>query len=88
MLDRNGALYQQSLTSGAEEGYFHAMEDAFTEVLERGQRAGEFADTIDPRDLARVFVHTLQGLTLLHKVLRDPGTSRSVIQSTLRNNFV
>jgi len=29
-------------------------------------------------------VHTLQGLTLLHKVLRDPGTSRSVIRSTLK----
>lgn len=65
-------------------GYFHAMEDAFAEVLGRGQKAGEFPGDIEARDLARVFVHTLQGLTLLHKVLRDPGTSRSVIESTLK----
>jgi len=65
-------------------GYVNAMEDAFTDVLERGQRAGEFSGEIGARDLARVFVHTLQGLTLLHKALRDPGTSRAVIRSTLK----
>jgi TetR/AcrR family transcriptional repressor of nem operon len=65
-------------------GYLDAMEDAFTELLRRGQKAGEFPDDIDPRDLARVFVHTLQGLTLLHKVLRDPGTARVVLGSTLK----
>jgi len=65
-------------------GYLEAMEDAFADVLARGQQVGEFPDTIEPRDLARVFVHTLQGLTLLHKVLRDRATSRSVIESTLK----
>jgi len=65
-------------------GYFNAMENAFADALERGQQVGEFSAEIGARDLARVFVHTLQGLTLLHKVLRDPGTSRSVIQSTLK----
>ena len=64
-------------------GYLDAMEDAFTELLRRGQKEGEFPDEIDARDLARVFVHTLQGLTLLHKVLRDPLTARVVRESTM-----
>jgi TetR/AcrR family transcriptional repressor of nem operon len=65
-------------------GYLDAMEDAFFDLLKRGQDAGEFADEIGARDLARVFVHTLQGLTLLHKVLRDPRTARAVLESTLK----
>jgi len=65
-------------------GYLDAMEDAFCELLERGQEAGEFHDGIDARDLARVFVHTMQGLTLLQKVLRDPATARAVLESTLK----
>ncbi len=65
-------------------GYLGAMEDAFTDLLWRGQDEGEFPDDIDPRDLARVFVHTMQGLTLLHKVLRDPSAARVVMESTMK----
>lgn len=65
-------------------GYFNAMEDAFTHVLERGQKAGEFASDLDARDLARVFVHAIQGMTLLHKVLRDREVVGSVIRATMK----
>ncbi len=65
-------------------GYVEAMEDAFADILARGQAAGEFADDVDARDLARVFVHTLQGLTLLNKVLCDDRTAHVVLESTLR----
>lgn len=65
-------------------GYLVAMEDAATDLLARGQAEGEFANDIDARDLARVFVHALQGLTLLHKVLRDPGATRAVMESTMK----
>lgn len=64
-------------------GYLGAMEDAFTDLFRRGQATGEFGRGIDPQDLARVFVHTLQGLTLLSRVLRDPETARVVVRSTL-----
>lgn len=65
-------------------GYIDAMEDAFADLLERGKAAGEFPSDIEPRDLARVFVHTIQGLNLLQRVLRDPAAVRSVLDSTLR----
>jgi TetR/AcrR family transcriptional repressor of nem operon len=65
-------------------GYLDAIEDAFCDLLERGQEAGEFADGVGARDLARVFAHTLQGLTLLQKVLKDPAAARAVLESTLK----
>lgn len=65
-------------------GYVSAMEDAFTDLIARGQALGEFPDELGARDLARVFVHTMQGLTLLSKVMRDPAAPRAVIGSTLK----
>lgn len=66
------------------QGYLGAMEDAFEDLIRRGRAAGEFSDGLEARDLARVFVHTLQGLTLLQKVLGDPAVARSVMASTMR----
>jgi TetR/AcrR family transcriptional repressor of nem operon len=63
--------------------YLKLMEDAFADTLNRGQEQGEIVRELDARDLARVFVHTLQGLILLNKVLRDPKVVESVLRSSM-----
>ena len=63
--------------------YLGVVEDAFADTLKRAQDEGEIAGELDPRDVARVFVHTMQGVTLLNKVLRDPKVVRSVIDSSM-----
>lgn len=44
------------------------MENAFCAALERGQRAGSIAATIDPRSTARLFISASQGLALQTKI--------------------
>jgi TetR/AcrR family transcriptional repressor of nem operon len=63
--------------------YLKLMEDAFADTLKRGQEQGEIIGELDARDLARVFVHTLQGVILLNKVLRDPRVVESVLRSSM-----
>jgi TetR/AcrR family transcriptional repressor of nem operon len=63
--------------------YLQLMEDAFADTLKRAQEQGEISSGLDARDLARVFVHTLQGLILLNKVLRDPKVVESVLRSSM-----
>ncbi len=63
--------------------YFRALEDAFHDTFVRAQEAGEVAAELDPRDLARVFLHTLQGVAVVSKAIRDPEMASSVIRSSL-----
>ncbi len=63
-------------------GYFTALEDGFCDALGRAQQAGELQAEADPRDLARVIVHVVQGVALLSKVFRDSGRAREVIRSS------
>ncbi len=63
--------------------YFRALEDAFHDTFVRAQEAGEVAAELDPRDLARVFLHMLQGVAVVSKAIRDPGMASSVFRSSL-----
>jgi len=63
--------------------YFRAIEDAFHDTFVRAQKAGEINAGLDPRDLARVFLHTLQGVAVVSQALRDPEMASSVIRSSL-----
>jgi TetR/AcrR family transcriptional repressor of nem operon len=65
-------------------GYFRAVEDAFHDTFERAQQAGELDPGHDPRDLARTFVNTAQGLALLTKVFHGGDIAQSVMRTSLR----
>jgi TetR/AcrR family transcriptional repressor of nem operon len=50
------------------------LEDALTEVVGRGQAAGEISGARDARDVARFLVMTMQGLKVLGSI--DPDRAR------------
>ncbi len=61
--------------------YFNHVEDAFTEVLTRAQQAGEISADADPRALARIFMYTAQGITLISKATKSSDLAASVIDT-------
>ena len=63
--------------------YFQAIEDAFHDTFVRAREAGEVAADQDPRDLARVFIHMLQGVAVVSKATRNPRIASDVFRSSI-----
>ena len=63
--------------------YFRTVEDAFEDAFVRARDAGEISKDVVPRDLARVFVHTMQGVAVVSQALRDPEIARQAMVSSL-----
>jgi TetR/AcrR family transcriptional repressor of nem operon len=59
------------------------LEAAFHRALKRAQQAGEIRATLDPRALARSFLVTAQGLSIVCRVNRDRGFVRAVARDAL-----
>lgn len=59
------------------------LEAAFHRALDRAQRAGEIAATLDTRALARSFLVTAQGLSIVCRVNRDRAFVRAVARDAL-----
>ena len=59
------------------------VEQAFHNVIERGQAQGEISPEKDPRALARFLVNTVQGLRVLSRADSEPAVFRDVVAVTL-----
>ncbi len=59
------------------------VEEAFREVIERGQKQGEIEADKDPRALARFLMGAVQGLRVLARADADEATLRDVVDVTL-----
>lgn len=59
---------------------YDLLERVFAGAFERAQAAGELGSEVDPRDLARLFVNTGQGLAVLGSV-REPSFAKGVLRS-------
>ncbi len=59
------------------------VEDAFLEVIQRGQTQGEIGAGKDPRALARFLMGAVQGLRVLARADADEATLRDVVDVTL-----
>ena len=64
----------------AVEGAYQRLEQAFYQAFERARAEGELGPEIKPRDLARLFVSTSQGLAVLGPV-REPRFTKGVLRS-------
>jgi len=63
--------------------HFERLEQALREVIEEGQRAGEFAPDRDPAQLARTLQSTYYGLRILGSVAQDRTTLLDVAEGAL-----
>lgn len=69
--------------AGIIRGYFETLEDAFCETFERARDAGELGTALPPRELARMFVATGQGLALMSKLAPDTSELERVFDTLL-----
>lgn len=60
--------------------HLKVLEDAYYEQFRRARELGELAEQQSPRDLARVFTATVQGLTLIRRVNEAPAMSRGIVK--------
>ncbi|MBV9246128.1 MAG: TetR/AcrR family transcriptional regulator [Methylobacteriaceae bacterium] len=60
-------------------------EDAFYDLLRRGQASGEVAASADARAIARYFVASTHGLSTLAKALPTPSALTDVVEAILAN---
>src|SRR5882757_356060 len=63
--------------------HFERLEQALREVIEEGQRAGEFAPDRDPGQLARTLQSTYYGLRVLGSVTQDRAALLDVAEGAL-----
>ena len=63
--------------------YMRGIEEALYKVLVRAQEAGELDAGTNIRDLARLFMATLQGLALLARIETDPNVLKSIVDASL-----
>ena len=59
---------------------YDRLEEVFVKTFERAREAGEIGPEVDPRDLARLFLNTGQGLAVLGPV-RGPHFAEGVLRS-------
>jgi TetR/AcrR family transcriptional repressor of nem operon len=64
-------------------GHLERLEDAYYRAFRRARTRGDLAPSTRPRDLARAFTATTQGLTLIRRVDDAPATSRGIIRGVL-----
>jgi TetR/AcrR family transcriptional regulator, transcriptional repressor for nem operon len=63
--------------------HFERLEQALREVIEEGQRAGEFAPDRDPGQLARTLQSTYYGLRVIGSVTQDRAALLDVAEGAL-----
>lgn len=64
-------------------GHLKIMEDTFYRAFKKAQDAGEIGDRTNLRDLARLFMSTIQGLALIGRVTEGGAMPKSVISAAL-----
>jgi len=64
-------------------GYYGTLENAFRDAFERGQERGEITRSIEAGELAKVFLHTAQGVALLSRVMPERNAGAQVIRSAI-----
>ena len=62
---------------------FTRLERAFARTFARAQSAGELADEVSARDLARLFVSTGQGLATVGRVKQGRRFARGALRALL-----
>lgn len=60
--------------------HLRVLEDAYHRQFQRARECGDLAEDHHPRDLARVFTATVQGLTLIRRVNEAPAMSRGILK--------
>ncbi len=60
------------------------MEEAFFELVARGQREGEIAERHDPRSMARFLVSSLNGILVMGKAHADTDRLNDVVDITMK----
>ena len=64
--------------------YLQQVEDLFCTTLTQAQVAGEVSSSIEPRDLARFFVCTTQGVALVGRVMENEQILQGAISTALK----
>jgi len=59
------------------------IEDAFLQVIERGQKSGEIPKSMDAKGLTRFFVNTMKGIRVSSKSTNDRAFFNDIVQTSL-----
>ena len=60
--------------------HLQVLEDSYYRQFRRAREMGQLSGRQNPRDLARCFTATVQGLTLIRRVNEAPAMSRGIIR--------
>ena len=63
--------------------HMQRVEKAFYLAFKKAQDNGELKQSTNVRDLARLFVSIMQGMSLIGRVIESPGVPRSIVKSAL-----